>query len=147
MATSTAELVLLELSTGALTSWPLGAPVDTLLGVPAEDPRQVLAFARGQSRDRLQVIDLEGLLAGRRGAVATRSLGHPLREVVLAPSGRQAVLLHDEQRTALSNSTWSANPSPIRRSSSAMRSARSRSWARRISWPPCGAAAPRHPRP
>jgi len=102
LATSTAQLVLLELSTGALSSWPLGAPVDTLLGVPAEAPRQVLAFARGQNQDRLQVIDLEGLLAGRRGAVATRSLGHPLREVVLAPSGRQAVLLHDEQRTALS---------------------------------------------
>ncbi|MBK6846675.1 MAG: hypothetical protein IPG96_03695 [Proteobacteria bacterium] len=51
VATSTAELVLLELSTGALTSWPLGAPVDTLLGVPAEDPRQVLALrARAEPR-------------------------------------------------------------------------------------------------
>lgn len=102
LATSAAQLTLLEVETGALSALPLSAPVDALQPVPLEAPRQVVAFSRRERRNRVHIVDLERLVAERGGALTTRTLGDPLRDVVIAPSARQAVLLYDSKRTPFS---------------------------------------------
>lgn len=102
LATSAPQLTLLEVETGALSALPLSAPVDALQPVPLEAPRQVVAFSRRERRNRVHIVDLERLVAERGGALTTRTLGDPLRDVVIAPSGRQAVLLYDSKRTPFS---------------------------------------------
>jgi len=96
------ELALIDVDTGNFSSVTVPGSVDTLLGVPKDDPQYALAFSRERPQRQVFVVDLAKLRSGSRNAVVTRATSRTVHDMVLAPNSRRALLVHDDERTVLS---------------------------------------------
>lgn len=98
--TAGGDLAVIDAGTSEAVLVPLGEPVDRLLGIPREQPTRALAWAKGGRR--VLVIELAQLETKGKSNIVARTLAKSVRELVATPSGTQALVLHDDNRTVAS---------------------------------------------
>lgn len=98
--TTSGDLAVIDAGSSEAVLVPLGEPVDRLLGVPHDQPTRALAWAKGGKR--VLVIELAQLETKGKSNIVARTLAKSVRELVATPSGAQALVLHDDNRTVAS---------------------------------------------
>jgi hypothetical protein len=101
-ANASQDLSLVEAATSQFVVIPVNAPIDTLLAVPAESPRLVIAYSASSPSPLIHFLTLEGLAQGLEKNLTSRKLERPVHQLVAMPSGEQALVVHNDKRTVVS---------------------------------------------
>ncbi len=101
-ANASGDLSLIDAASSQFAVIPLGEPIDTLVGVPAQNPKMVLAYSQSAPSPRIHFLNLADLQQGLGDNVVSRRLDQPVHQVVVTPDDLRALVVHDDQRTVIS---------------------------------------------
>ncbi len=96
------DLTVIDGITSEFFTLPVGAPVDRVLGYPAEDPSIALVFSQATRGRSLHLVALNDIETLRGGAVTTLDAAVAIANVALVPGQPRALVMHDNAGTALS---------------------------------------------
>ena len=101
-ATGSQEAAVIDPSTSQYGIVPLGASVDTVVGIPQAKPTTALLYSRTLPQGRVHFLKLERLsqLLGQNHSQVV--LEQPVRELLVAPGDRKALVVHNSSRTVIS---------------------------------------------
>jgi hypothetical protein len=99
-ANASGDLALIDAATSQFSLVTTGAPVDTLL-LPAGSSL-ALGYRRLAPEPRIHFIELKGLAQKLEKNVTARKLDQAVHQLVATPDGKQALVVHNAQRTVVS---------------------------------------------
>jgi len=98
----TRDLAVIDAATSQAAIIPLGEPADTILPVPADRPKLALIYSQGHPTARVHFLELAGVGEKLAANLTSRNLDRSIRQLLAMPDGRQALVVHDDQRTVVS---------------------------------------------
>ena len=101
-ANASSDLSVIDAETSQHALIPVGDHVDTILPVPESNPTMALIYSRAKPRSRIHFLKLADLGARLVQNLTSRNLAQPVHQLVATPGGKQALVVHNHQRTVIS---------------------------------------------
>lgn len=96
------DVSVIDAATANFVRIEVGAPVDRALLYPEDLPRTALLWASTRTDAAVHFLDLSGVEEAEGGALEDVGMGRAVRDVLRAPDGIHALVIHDDARTVLS---------------------------------------------